>query len=170
MADSDNSRTLPGVARGSFHSSPTGSFATAITHPSDVFRRTPAPPPFLGINSTPAASSACRIARKFAPVRDVTPSSTSARLTVATPIPAAFARSFALQRISARAARICAPVISLLSSDFELINAISCASSTFSGAAVHSRRVASRELRLYPVLTHRAQPDQNQADRSSDHG
>lgn len=83
---------------------------------------TPGPPPFSEINSMPAASSALRIAFRLAKVVGGMPSSDSARLTVATPTLAASARSFALQRTSARAARIWAPVISFRSCDCKVIS------------------------------------------------
>lgn len=83
---------------------------------------TPGPPPFSAINSIPAASSALRIAFRLANVVGGTPSSDSARLTVATPTLAASARSFALQRTKARAALIWAPVISFISCDCKVIS------------------------------------------------
>src|ERR1035437_6137631 len=39
-----------------------------------LFKRTPAPPPFWSMNSTPAASKARRIAKSLAAVMDVAPS------------------------------------------------------------------------------------------------
>jgi hypothetical protein len=51
----------------------------------DLRRRTPGPPPFSSMNSTPAASRARRTARSFAAVIDVSPSVSSARRIVATP-------------------------------------------------------------------------------------
>ncbi|PWJ84381.1 hypothetical protein C8D77_13315 [Mesorhizobium loti] len=98
--------------------------ALSTNHPPSNRRAslTPGPPPFSGMNSMPAASSAVRIAFRFAEVIDGMPSSDSARLTVATPKLAASARSFALQRSSARAARICAPVMSFISCDCKTIS------------------------------------------------
>src|SRR5579871_5968973 len=76
-----------------------------------VLSLTPAPPPFSLMNSTPAASKARRIASSLAAVSDVGPSATSALRTVFAPREAAFARSAALHRSSARAARIWAAEI-----------------------------------------------------------
>src|ERR1700731_2264430 len=61
------------------------------------------------MNSTPAASKARRIASSLAAVREVSRSATSARLIVFTPNDASRAKSTALHRRSARAARIWAP-------------------------------------------------------------
>jgi hypothetical protein len=69
-------------------------------------RRTPAPPPFSSMNSTPAASKARRTAKSLAMVIDVSPSVSSARLIVASPKAASRASSAALHRRRARAARI----------------------------------------------------------------
>src|SRR4051812_5713411 len=66
------------------------------------------------MNSTPALSSACRTARSFALVIEVWLSANSARRIVVMPTAEAFARSAALQRISARAARSWALVNALL--------------------------------------------------------
>ena len=74
-------------------------------------RRTPGPPPFEGINSTPASSNAIRSADTFAVVKPTAPSTASARRMVATPRRDFCARSSALHRRRALAARICAPVI-----------------------------------------------------------
>jgi hypothetical protein len=70
--------------------------------------RTPGPPPFSSMNSTPAASKARRTARSFATVIVVSASASSARRTVVIPSLDSRARSSALQRRRARAARICA--------------------------------------------------------------
>ena len=70
--------------------------------------RTPGPPPFSSMNSTPAASSARRTAKSFAAVRAVRPTATSARLIVFTPSADSRARSAALHCSRARAALICA--------------------------------------------------------------
>src|SRR5687767_7640251 len=58
------------------------------------------------MNSTPAASKARRIARSFGVVIEVSPSRNSARRIVVTPTADSRAKSSALQRTSARAARI----------------------------------------------------------------
>ena len=58
------------------------------------------------MNSTPAASRARRTAVSFGAVIDVSPSASSARLTVATPTADARAKSCARQCKSARAPRI----------------------------------------------------------------
>jgi hypothetical protein len=71
-------------------------------------RRTPGPPPFSSMNSTPAASSVRRTAKSLAIVIDVSLSASSALLIVARPKAASRASSAALHRRSARAARICA--------------------------------------------------------------
>jgi hypothetical protein len=72
----------------------------------DLRRRTPGPPPFSSMNSTPAASRARRMASSFAAVSEVAPSATSALRIVLAPNAASLARSAALHRSSARAARI----------------------------------------------------------------
>src|SRR6185436_4567879 len=64
------------------------------------------PPPFSSMNSTPADSKAWRSAASLACVTGISPSTTSTRRIVATPTFDAFARSSALQRTKARAARI----------------------------------------------------------------
>ena len=69
-------------------------------------KRTPGPPPFSSMNSTPATSKARRTARSLATVREVLSSASSARLIVAIPKAASRASSAALQRRRARAARI----------------------------------------------------------------
>jgi hypothetical protein len=69
--------------------------------------RTPGPPPFSSMNSTPAISNAWRTARSFALVSDVSLSRSSARRIVVTLRVVSLARSSALHRISARAALIC---------------------------------------------------------------
>ena len=69
-------------------------------------KRTPGPPPFSSMNSTPAASKARRTAKSLATVREVLSSASSARLIVAIPKAASRASSAALQRRRARAARI----------------------------------------------------------------
>jgi hypothetical protein len=71
---------------------------------------TPGPPPFSSVNSTPAASNARRTAKSLAAVIDVSSAVSSARRIVVTPTDDAFARSAALQRMRARAARIWALV------------------------------------------------------------
>ena len=73
-------------------------------------RRTPGPPPFSSMNSTPAASRARRTARSLAAVIEVSASDNSARRIVATLKELSRARSSALQRIRERAARIWALV------------------------------------------------------------
>ena len=75
----------------------------------DGFRkRRPSPVPFSSMNSIPADSNACRMAASFAAVTGISPSITSTRRIVATPTFDARARSSALHRSIARAARICA--------------------------------------------------------------
>jgi hypothetical protein len=69
-------------------------------------KRTPGPPPFSSMNSTPAASRARRTAKSLAVVIDVLSSASSARLIVASPNAASRASSAALHRRRARAARI----------------------------------------------------------------
>jgi hypothetical protein len=71
---------------------------------------TPGAPPFSSVNSTPAASKARRTAKSLAAVIDVSSAVSSARRIVVTPTDDAFARSAALQRMRARAARIWALV------------------------------------------------------------
>ncbi len=66
-------------------------------------RRTPGPPPFSSMKSTPALSKASRTALSFAAVSEVEPLANSALLTVASPNSLALARSSADQRNSARA-------------------------------------------------------------------
>ena len=56
-------------------------------------RRTPGPPPFSSMNSTPADSKARRTARSFAAVIEVSLSTSSARRIVATPTADSRARS-----------------------------------------------------------------------------
>src|SRR5262249_50835166 len=73
-------------------------------------RRTPGPPPFSSINSTPAASKVRRTAESLAVVIDVFPSANSARRIVVTPRVDSRARSSALQRRRARPALIWALV------------------------------------------------------------
>jgi hypothetical protein len=69
-------------------------------------KRTPGPPPFSSMNSTPAASKARRTAKSFAAVREVWSSATSARRMVFRPNAASRARSSAVHLRRARAARI----------------------------------------------------------------
>jgi hypothetical protein len=69
-------------------------------------RRTPGPPPFPSMNSTPAASKARRTAKSFGAVIEVSVSLSSARRMVATPTADSRARSSARHRRKARAARI----------------------------------------------------------------
>jgi hypothetical protein len=76
-------------------------------------RRTPGPPSFSSMNSTPAASKARRTAKSFAAVIEVSSSVSSARRTVATLRSDCRARSSALQRRRARAALIWALVSGL---------------------------------------------------------
>ena len=71
-----------------------------------VRSRTPGPPPFWSMNSTPAASEARRIASSLAAVSEVPSSATSARRIVLAPRADSFARSAALHLSNARAARI----------------------------------------------------------------
>jgi hypothetical protein len=70
------------------------------------FNRTPSPPPFFSMNSMPASSSARRITRSLAAVNEVAAPVSSARRIVVSPTDDERARSSALQRRSARAARI----------------------------------------------------------------
>src|SRR5258705_9477057 len=88
-------------------------------------RRTPAPPPFSSMNSTPAASKVRRIDSSLATVSEVSSSATSARRIVLAPRAASLARSAALHLSSARAARICAlesdPLFILTSYPYGLI-------------------------------------------------
>jgi hypothetical protein len=76
----------------------------------DLRSRTPGPPPFSSMNSTPADSKARRTARSFAAVMDVSSSVSSARRIVATLRDERLARSSALHRTSERAALIWALV------------------------------------------------------------
>ncbi len=69
-------------------------------------KRTPSPPPSSSMKSIPATSSALRRAASFAKVTGISPSTTSALRMVATPTFEARAKSRAVHRISARAARI----------------------------------------------------------------
>jgi hypothetical protein len=71
---------------------------------------TPGPPPLASMNSTPAPSSARRMAKLFGAVIDVSPTVSSARRIVVAPTEEALARSAALQRMRALAARIWALV------------------------------------------------------------
>jgi len=84
-------------------------------------KRTPGPPPLSSMNSTPAASKARRTAKSFAVVMDVSSSVSSARRIVVTLRAVSRARSSALQRMSARAALICALV-----SGFTTLLTLSC--------------------------------------------
>jgi hypothetical protein len=70
------------------------------------FSLTPTPPPFSSMNWTPADSNALRMAQLFAAVSDVSSIVNSARRIVVTPTDDDRARSSALQRINALAARI----------------------------------------------------------------
>ncbi len=81
-------------------------------------KRTPTPPPFSGINSTPAVSRDMRISFRFADVIAGSPSSASARRIVEMLTLASCASSSAVHRTSARAARIWAPVITFINFDF----------------------------------------------------
>ena len=74
----------------------------------EVRSRTPGPPPFSSMNSTPAASNARRTARSFAAVIEVSSTASSARRMVAIPTDDSRARSSARHRTNARAALICA--------------------------------------------------------------
>jgi hypothetical protein len=69
-------------------------------------KRTPSPVPFSSMNSIPADSSACRMAASFGAVTGISPSITSTRRIVATPTFDRRAKSSALHRSIARAARI----------------------------------------------------------------
>jgi hypothetical protein len=69
-------------------------------------KRTPSPALSSSMNSIPAASSACRMAASFAAVTGISPSITSTRRIVATPTFDSRAKSSALRRSIARAARI----------------------------------------------------------------
>lgn len=69
-------------------------------------RRTPAPPPFSAMNSTPAASSAARIAATA--WSETVRRSRSKSITVDCPRPAAFASSVCVIATSPRAALDCA--------------------------------------------------------------
>ena len=69
-------------------------------------KRTPSPALSSSMNSIPAASSACRMAASFAAVTGISPSITSTRRIVATPTFDSRAKSSALKRSIARAARI----------------------------------------------------------------
>ena len=73
-------------------------------------RRTPEPPPFSSMNSTPALSSVRRIAKSLGAVIAVLLSVSSARRMVVIPTADSRAKSAAVQRSSARAALICALV------------------------------------------------------------
>jgi len=75
----------------------------------EVRSRTPGPPPFSSMNSTPAASNARRTARSFAAVMEVSLSVSSARRIVLAPREEAVANSAALHLRSALAALICEP-------------------------------------------------------------
>src|SRR5262249_34908463 len=75
--------------------------------------RTPGPPPFSSMNSTPAASKARRTAKSLAAVIEVSSSVSSARRIVATLRSDRRARSSALQRRRERAALIWALVSGL---------------------------------------------------------
>jgi hypothetical protein len=69
--------------------------------------RTPSPPvPLSSMSSMPAVSKACRIAASLASVTGISPSTTSTRRIVATPTLDAAAKSRAVHRSIARAARI----------------------------------------------------------------
>ena len=68
--------------------------------------RTPSPPPLSSTKTMPAASNAWRRAASLASVTGISPSTTSALRIVATPTFEAVARSSAVQRSKARAARI----------------------------------------------------------------
>ena len=92
-------------------------YPSAEGHPYSLFcprtgfrSRTPGPPPFSAMNSIPAASNTRRTASSLALVIGRGPSTTSALRMVANPRFASRAKSAALQRISARAARIWALV------------------------------------------------------------
>ncbi len=98
------------------------SYGAARTLPSQVpsLRRTPGPPPFAGMNSTPAASRAARSAWRT--TGDVFgPLSLSARRTVARPTLARPASSSAVIFTNARPALIWAGVIRNVSFDCKLI-------------------------------------------------
>jgi hypothetical protein len=69
-------------------------------------KRTPSPPPLSSMKSIPAFSNARRMAASFACVTGISPATTSALRIVATPTFETRAKSRAVHRISARAARI----------------------------------------------------------------
>jgi hypothetical protein len=69
-------------------------------------KRTPSPPPLSSMKSIPAISNARRMAASFGNVSGISPSTTSALRIVATPTFEARAKSSAVHRSSARAARI----------------------------------------------------------------
>jgi hypothetical protein len=77
-------------------------------------RRTPGPPPFSSMNSTPAASKARRTAKSLAAVIEVSPFASSARRIVLIPRADFRARSSALHLKSARPALIWALVRGLV--------------------------------------------------------
>jgi hypothetical protein len=83
---------------------------SSVSYADGFFNRTPSPPPSLSMNSMPASSSARRIARSFGAVSEVAASVSSARRIVVSPTDDERARSSALHRRRARAARICALV------------------------------------------------------------
>jgi hypothetical protein len=85
---------------------------------SGVVSLTPPPPPFCGINSTPASSKARTRRSAFAGVMDTRPEFASARLIVAIPNLVVAAKSLAETPRSARAARSCAPVNNLALNGF----------------------------------------------------
>ena len=72
--------------------------------------RTPAPPPFSGIISTPAFSRACAIASIVRPCAANSPRRVSSRLMLGRDTPDASAKSFCSHRSSIRAARTCSLV------------------------------------------------------------
>ena len=71
---------------------------------------TPGPPPFSSVELHAGSLQSARTAKSLAAVIDVSSAVSSARRIVVTPTDDAFARSAALQRIRARAARIWALV------------------------------------------------------------
>jgi hypothetical protein len=76
------------------------------------------------MNSTPAASSAVRMAALFGAVMPVSQSLSSARRIVATPTDEAFAKSWADHPIKARAARICLPYMIFLISHNIIVDTV----------------------------------------------
>jgi hypothetical protein len=106
----DLSANLLGLVIEDLNRQATGAAFRVSAYADGFFNRAPSPPPFFSMNSMPASSSARRIARSFGPVNEVAAPVSSARRIVVSPTDDECARSSALQRRSARAARICALV------------------------------------------------------------